>query len=101
MEKEYAKDKLDFPVNTQSQFLYYWTASGILGLFSLLFLLSYSVFIFLKKPTIPIKLLGLSFLIFYSFLFLFDAPLNFQVGNMTFLTFYSFLAILQKKNKSV
>jgi len=94
MEKEYAKDKLGFPVNTQSQFLYYWTASGIIGLLSLLFLLGYTMFKFLKEKSIPLKLFGLSFLIFYSLLFLFDAPLNFQVGSMTFLTFYGLLAIL-------
>lgn len=94
MQKEYAKDKLGFPVNTQSQFLYYWTTSGILGIFSLLFLLSYLGFSFLQKSVFPLKLLGLSFMIFYSLLFLFDAPLNFQVGSMTFLIFYSFGAVL-------
>ncbi len=101
MQKEYAKDKLGFPVNTQSQFLYYWTASGLLGVLSILFLLSYAIFLFLLKSTTPLKLFGLSFLIFYSLLFLFDAPLNFQVGSMTFLTFFSFLAILQDKNRVV
>jgi len=94
MEKEYARDKLGFPVNTQSQFLYFWTASGILGWLSLLFLLGYPMFRFFKEKRIPLKLFGLSFLIFYSLLFLFDAPLNFQVGNMTFLTFYGCLVVL-------
>lgn len=101
MEVEYVKDKLDFPVNTQSQFLYYWTVSGVIGLLSLLFLLGYTTFYFLHKSTIPLKLLGLSFLIFYSLLFLFDAPLNFQVGSMTFLTFFSLLVILNDENKVV
>lgn len=101
MQKEYAKDKLGFPVNTQSQFLYYWTASGILGLLSLLFLFGYTFLVFLKEKNTPLKLLGLSFLTFYSILFLFDAPLNFQVGSMTFLTFYSFLLVLQDENRVV
>lgn len=99
MKKEYAKDKLGFPVNTQSQFLYYWTASGILGLLSLLFLLGYTIIYFLRKSIIPLKLLSLSFLTFYCLLFLFDAPLNFQVGSMTFLTFFSFLAVLQDEER--
>lgn len=99
MEKEYAKDKLGFPVNTQSQFLYYWTASGILGLCSLIFLLGYAAFHTLRQNLLALRLISLSFLIFYSLLFLFDAPLNFQVGSMTFLIFYSFLTILNFENR--
>ncbi len=99
MQQAYTKDQLGFPVNTQSQFLYYWTASGILGLLSLVFLLGYATFHALRQNIRSLRLISLSFLIFYSLLFLFDAPLNFQVGSMTFLIFYSFLAILNVKNR--
>lgn len=99
MKKAYAKDQLGFPVNTQSQFLYYWAASGILGLLGLLFLLGYAGINVMRQKVPALRFLGLSFIIFYSLLFLFDAPLNFQVGSMTFLTFYSLLAILNSKNK--
>ena len=91
MKAEYAKDDLGFPVNTQSQFLYYWTASGILSLGIFLSCLSYSCFVFFRQKDDWFKLLGTSFLVFYSLLFLFDAPLNFQVGAMTFLTVYCLL----------
>jgi len=91
MEKQYVKDDLGFPVNTQSQYLYYWASSGLLGVGAFLFLIGYSFFYFLKRDDFPLKLLGISFLVFYSFIFLFDAPLNFQVGAMTFLVFYGLL----------
>ncbi len=91
MEKEYTKDDLGFPVNTQSQFLYYWTASGLLSLFIFLSCLGYSFLVFFRQKSYWFKLLGVSFLVFYSLLFLFDAPLNFQVGAMTFLTVYCLL----------
>ena len=69
MEKAYSKDELGFPVNTQSQFLYYWTSAGILGLFALLFLLSYSFIYFIQQKDKSVKLLGCSLIIFYSLIF--------------------------------
>ena len=93
MEKAYAKDALDFPVNTQSQFLYYWAAAGLISLLIFLNLLGYTFFVFFRQQNLAFKLLGCSFIVFYSLLFLFDAPLNFQVGAMTFLTIYCLLAI--------
>ncbi|MFK7978783.1 MAG: O-antigen ligase family protein [Saprospiraceae bacterium] len=91
MEKEYAKDDLGFPVNTQSQFLYYWTASGLLSFVIFFSCLGYSFLMFFRQKDYWFKLLGMSFLVFYSLLFLFDAPLNFQVGAMTFLTIFCLL----------
>jgi len=96
METAYARDKLGFPVNTQSQFLYYWTASGLLSLLVFLSFLGYSFLLFFKQKEYWSKLLGNSFLIFYSVLFLFDAPLNFQVGAMTFLTIFCLLVTMKK-----
>ncbi len=93
MEKEYAKDKLGFPVNTQSQFLYYWTAAGLLSLFVFLGFLGYSLLVFFRQKAYGFKLVSTSFLVFYSILFLFDAPLNFQVGSMTFLIVFCLLTI--------
>lgn len=93
MEKAYTTDNLGFPVNTQSQFLYYWTASGLLSLFIFLSFLGYSLFTFFRQKDFGLKLVGISFLVFYILLFLFDAPLNFQVGAMTFLTIFCLLSI--------
>jgi len=98
MEAEYAKDKLGFPVNTQSQFLYYWTASGLLSIFIFLSFLGYSFLVFFRQKDYWLKLLGTSFLVFYVALFLFDAPLNFQVGAMTFLTIFCLLATNLKRD---
>ena len=100
MEKEYQKDGLGFPVNTQSQFLYYWTASGILGLLALLFLFGFLFVHCLYQKEDYFKLLGFSFLLFYSIIFLFDAPLNFQVGGMTFLVFYCLISTYSKQEKT-
>jgi len=93
MEKEYVKDNLGFPANTQSQFLYYWTAAGLISLFSFLGLLFFFGITFIRQQDFDLNLLGLSFLIFYILIFLFDAPLNFQVGAMTFLTVFCLLLI--------
>ncbi len=91
MDKEYAKDELGFPVNTQSQFLYYWTAAGLISLLIFISLLGYTFFVFFRQQSFALKLLGSSFIVFYSLIFLFDAPLNFQVGAMTFLIIYCLL----------
>ena len=103
MEKEYAKDALGFPVNTQSQFLYYWTAAGLISLLIFISLLGYTFFIFFRQQPFPLKLLGCSFILYYSLIFLFDAPLNFQVGAMTFLIIYCLLVskINQQSNKLI
>ncbi len=93
MEKQYAKDDLGFPVNTQSQYLYFWAASGMIGLGAFLLLMVYPFIRFFKQEDFSLKLLGISFLVFYSLIFLFDAPLNFQVGAMTFLVFYGLLTL--------
>lgn len=98
MKVEYAKDELGFPVNTQSQFLYFWTASGLLGLFSFLLFLLYPIRSVFSTENYWLKVLLLSFISFYSLIFLFDAPLNFQVGGMTFLVFYCLLALLPKND---
>lgn len=92
MKKAYTKDHLGFPVNTQSQFLYYWVAAGLLSLITFLGYLGYSLLVFIQQKKFWFKLLGISFLVFYFILFLFDAPLNFQVGAMTFLTIFCLLA---------
>lgn len=91
MEAVYARDKLDFPVNTQSQFLYFWTAAGLLGFFSFLIVLCSPLFLLSKSNNSLFKLFASSFFLFYGCIFLFDAPLNFQVGGMTFLVFYGLI----------
>lgn len=91
MEKEYTKDDLGFPVNTQSQFLYYWAAAGLISLLIFISFLSYAFLVFFRQQDFALKLLGCSFIVFYSLIFLFDAPLNFQVGAMTFLIVYCLL----------
>jgi len=93
MKKEYTKDNLGFPVNTQSQFLYYWAVAGLLGLFTFLAMLFFFTISFIRQKDFGLKLLSLSFITFYVVIFLFDAPLNFQVGAMTFLTIFCFLNI--------
>lgn len=97
MEMEYAKDTLGFPVNTQSQFLYFWTVSGLLGLFSFLLLLIYPIWNLFSSKNYWRKVLVSSFILFYSLVFVFDAPLNFQVGGMTFLIFYSLLSLIDQE----
>lgn len=94
MEKQYARDNLGFPVNTQSQYLYYWAASGLLGLFIFLLLIGYPFYQSLIQKDKSLKLLGISFFLFYGLIFLFDAPLNFQVGAMTFLVMYGLFTLL-------
>jgi O-antigen ligase len=100
MEKAYSQDGLGFPVNTQSQFLYYWAATGLLGLGSFLSVFAFLIFASFKKIGIANRLLFASFAVFYFIVFLFDAPLNFQVGNMTFLVFYGFLLLIFKMKNS-
>ncbi len=91
MAKEYERDHLGFPVNTQSQFLYYWASTGVLGLGFLGVLLAGSLIYFLKQKDYWLKVLATSFFCFYGLVFLLDAPLNFQVGGMSFLVFYGLL----------
>ena len=101
MKMEYAKDNLGFPVNTQSQFLYYWAVAGLLGLFGFLVMLLLFGISFIRQQDFALKLLSLSFLIFYFVIFLFDAPLNFQVGAMTFLTVFCLLSIRITEKKFI
>jgi len=94
MIKEYRKDGLGFPVNTQSQFLYYWVSAGLLGIGIFLLVWSYWLLQLMRRQQYWISILIASFFVFYSFIFLLDAPLNFQVGSMTFWLFYTLIAIL-------
>ena len=91
MERQYAQDQLGFPVNTQSQFLYYWTSSGLIALFAFLGLLFFPVYQVKLMNNRLDRMLLLSFSTFFFFVFLFDAPLNFQVGSMSYFLFYGLL----------
>ena len=91
MLREYERDNLGFPVNTQSQFLYYWASAGLFALACLLALLVGGLMCFLKQKDYWLKALAITFFCFYFLVFLMDAPLNFQVGGMSFLVLYSLL----------
>ncbi|MEM6316883.1 MAG: O-antigen ligase family protein [Bacteroidota bacterium] len=94
----YQKDGLGFPVNTQSQFLYFWTAAGLLAFLAFLMLLLYPVYHLYKEKNSLFKGFSFAFLTFYLLIFLFDAPLNYQVGSLTFLIIYGFVAITPDTN---
>ena len=93
MHKVYSQDDLGFPVNTQSQFLYYWVSAGLLGIGSFLLVWGYWLLCLIQRQQYWVSVLAASFFVFYSFIFLLDAPLNFQVGAMTFWLFYALIGI--------
>lgn len=93
LEKKYQTNKLDFPLNTQSQFLYYWVSAGLLALLSFIGLWGYWLWQGIRQKQYWKTVLFLSIFIFYLFVLLLDAPLNFQVGAMTFWLVYALLLV--------
>jgi len=93
MEQQYATDKLGFPVNTQSQFLYYWVSAGLLAVFSFLGIWGIWLWRGIRQNQYWKKVLFVSIFAFYLLVLLLDAPLNFQVGTMTFWLIFSLLLV--------
>lgn len=93
MEQAYAKDQLQFPMNTHSQFLYYWVSGGLLALLAFIGLWCYWLYQGFQQPFYWKKVLFSAIFIFYILVLLLDAPLNFQVGATTFWMIYALLLV--------
>lgn len=72
------------PVNAHNQFLQIWAMLGIAGLLVFIAIL----IAFLKRifeiGNTPLKVFGVSLIVFYVVIFLFDSAINMQAGNMAF-----------------
>lgn len=95
MEQKYAADKLGFPVNTQSQFLYYWVSAGLLAVFAFLGIWGAWLWQGIRQQQYWKRVLFISLFAFYLLVLVLDAPLNFQVGAMTFWLVYALLLVRQ------
>jgi len=93
MEQKYTTDRLGFPVNTQSQFLYYWVSAGLLAIFAFFGLWGAWLWRGIRQKQYWKKVLFISIFAFYLLVLLLDAPLNFQVGTMTFWLIYALLLV--------
>lgn len=94
----YARTKLDFPVNSHHQFLYYWAAGGLLAVFA--FSLTYLLFLWQvwNNQQGLDSILGIAFWCFYLVVFMLDVPLIYQAGNTGFFAFFALFLLMPDKS---
>lgn len=94
--QKYQEDQYVFPMNSHQQFLHNWMIGGLLGIGALLLMLI-GFMIKMARAEIPIdRILGYSFIIFWSVTFLFDIPLWYQTSRVGFLMLFGMILLVRK-----
>lgn len=104
LEQVYLSNNLMIQPNSHNQLMLYWVSAGLLGLFTGLFMIGSYLRLIWQRQTGTIRMIALSYIVYYLVIFLFDVPIWYSVGINGFFSFFCLFLIsdelLSESNQS-